>query len=165
MADKSPLSVFTAPDVHLATWVVNKLLEEGIAADVKSDIPATTSDPLTGATSMADPTGFEVLVSDAARVEEAKTVIAEAVEEMKAVVAKREARAASTATVTAACEECGASSEWPTSAMGSTENCPSCSAYMDIPDPDDDWADLDVGAEDGENGVDQGTSEPHRGTE
>ena len=160
MPDKSPLAVFSAPDVRIATWVVNKLLDVGIAADVKADIPATTTDALTGATSMGDPTAFEVLVTDPARVEEAKTVIAEGVEEMRAVQAKRAARAASTTTVTAECEECGKASEWPASTMGSTENCPSCSAYMDIPDPDDDWADLDVGAEDGENGVDQGTSEP-----
>lgn len=152
MADTSPLSVFTSPDVRVATWVVSKLQEEGITADMKADIPATTTDALTGATSMGNPSAFEVLVTDPARVEEAKAFIAERVEEMRAVAAKREARATSTATVTAECEDCGASSEWPASTMGTTENCPACSAYMDIPDPDDDWADLDVGTEDGENG-------------
>jgi hypothetical protein len=29
--------------------------------------------------------------------------------------------------------------------MGTTENCPKCEAYMDIPDPDDDWSGVDIG--------------------
>jgi hypothetical protein len=150
MADKSPLSVFVAPDVRLASWVVDMLLKWGIPADVKADIPATTVDPLTGATMMADPTGFEVIVTDPAKVDEAKKMLAERIEEMQALEARREARANREGTVTAVCEECGKSSDWPASAMGSTENCPHCTAYMDIPDPEDDWADFDAGADEDE---------------
>ena len=29
--------------------------------------------------------------------------------------------------------------------MGTTEVCPHCAGYMDIPDPDDDWSDVDFG--------------------
>jgi hypothetical protein len=29
--------------------------------------------------------------------------------------------------------------------MGTTEVCPHCGAYMDVPDPDDDWSDMDFG--------------------
>ena len=38
--------------------------------------------------------------------------------------------------------------------MGTTETCPHCGAYIDIPDPDDDstWADVDFGQEEGEDG-------------
>jgi hypothetical protein len=144
VSDK-PLPFFVAPDIRVATWVVNKLLEIGIPAEVKPDIPATTVDPLTGATSMADPAGFEVVVTDPSKLEEARKLL----EDQRAEVeARREARAARTGTVTAECEECGKSSTWPASVMGTTENCPHCTAYMDIPDPDDDWADLDVGDED-----------------
>ncbi len=45
----------------------------------------------------------------------------------------------------AVCEECGKSSEWPAEVMGTTETCPHCQAYMDIPDPDDDWSGVDFG--------------------
>jgi hypothetical protein len=57
----------------------------------------------------------------------------------------RDQRSNRTGTVTAVCEECGKSSEWPATIMGTTETCPHCAAYMDIPDPDDDWAEVDVG--------------------
>jgi hypothetical protein len=148
MAD-NPLPFFTAPDVRVATWMVNKLLEMGIPAEVRPDIPTTTVDPLTGATTMADPTRFEVVVTDPAKLEEARKVL----EDQRAEVeARREARAARTGTVSAECEDCGKTSTWPASAMGTTESCPHCTAYMDVPDPDDDWGDLDVGDEDGENG-------------
>ena len=60
-------------------------------------------------------------------------------EEVAAVRKAKEKRSARTGTVTAVCDECGKSSEWPAAAMGTTENCPHCSQYMDIPDPDDDW--------------------------
>ena len=32
------------------------------------------------------------------------------------------------------------------------EICPHCGGYMDIPDPDEDWSDVDFGAEEGDNG-------------
>ena len=148
MSDK-PLPFYVAPDVRVAEWVVSKLLEMGIPAEVKPDIPATTVDPLTGATMMADPAGFEVVVTDPSKLEEARKVLADQKDEVEA---RRAARAARTGTVTAECEECGKESTWPAAAMGTTETCPHCTAYMDIPDPDDDWGDLDVGADDGDNG-------------
>jgi hypothetical protein len=150
MADKSPLSVLTAPDVRFATWVANYLTELGIRADVKPDIPPPNLDPLSGIMTMADPAGFEVVVADPACANEARRLLAERIDEWKALYAKRAARAAREGTMSVECEECGESSDWPASAMGSTENCPSCSAYMDIPDPEDDWADFDAGADEDE---------------
>jgi hypothetical protein len=47
--------------------------------------------------------------------------------------------------VTATCEDCGKSSEWPAAVMGTTEVCPHCGGYMDIPDPDDDFSGMDFG--------------------
>ena len=55
-----------------------------------------------------------------------------------------------TGTVTVACEDCGKSSDWPATAMGTTEVCPHCAGYMDVPDPDEDWSDVDFGTEDEE---------------
>jgi hypothetical protein len=34
--------------------------------------------------------------------------------------------------------------------MGTTETCPHCTGYMDIPDPDDDWSGVDFGDPEGE---------------
>jgi hypothetical protein len=34
--------------------------------------------------------------------------------------------------------------------MGTTETCPHCSHYMDIPDPDEDWSGVDFDSEDDE---------------
>lgn len=144
----NPLPFFVAPDIRVANWMVSKLLELGIPAEVRPDTPQTSVDPLTGATTMAEPDGFEVVVTDPTKLEAAR----KAMEDQRAEVeARRDARAARTGAVTAECEECGKASTWPAAAMGTTENCPHCSAYMDIPDPDDDWGDLDVGADDGEN--------------
>jgi hypothetical protein len=29
--------------------------------------------------------------------------------------------------------------------MGTTEVCPHCTAYLDVPDPDEDWSGVDFG--------------------
>lgn len=151
MPEPNPTPVVTVPDVRFASVLVGWLVEKGIPADIRAEIPKPTVDALTGATQMADVAGVEVVVNDPARVEEAKQLIADRVEEVQALHAKREARAAREGTVTAVCEECGKSSDWPAAEMGTTQDCPHCTAFMDIPDPDDDWADLDVGDEDREN--------------
>ena len=36
--------------------------------------------------------------------------------------------------------------------MGTTEICPHCNGYMDIPDPDEDWSDVDFGSEEEDDG-------------
>ena len=57
-----------------------------------------------------------------------------------------------TGTVTATCEDCGKSSGVAAAKMGTTEVCPHCGGYMDIPDPEEDWSDVDFGEAEGENG-------------
>ena len=45
------------------------------------------------------------------------------------------------APITSECDECGASSEFPASQGGTTQNCPKCHAFMDVGEicwPDDD---------------------------
>jgi hypothetical protein len=39
--------------------------------------------------------------------------------------------------------------------MGTTEVCRHCGGYMDIPDPDEDWSDVDFGEPEGEDGGDE----------
>jgi hypothetical protein len=153
MPDPKPIPVFLAPNLRVAGVLAEWLTEKGIAADVRAEMPKPTVDALTGATVMADPTGVEVVVLDPGQEEEAKQLLADRIAEVDELRARREARAAREGTVAAVCEECGKSSDWPASAMGSTQDCPHCTAFMDVPDPDDEWADLDVGADDeGEGG-------------
>src|SRR5207248_1288968 len=100
-------------------------------------------------------TGIEVRVVNPEHAEPAKLAIAEMHEEVTAVRERQRKRAERTGAVTAICEECGKSSEWPASLMGTTETCPHCASYMDVPDPDDNWDDVDF---EGESGDD--TTEP-----
>lgn len=147
MADSKPISVYLAPDVRVAAWLVERLIEAGVVADIRADVPKPSVDPLTGATQMADPTGVEVVIADPEKEGEARQLIEDRMADLEALRAKRAARAAREGTVPAVCEECGESSDWPAAEMGSTQDCPHCGAFLDVPDPDDEWADLDVGGE------------------
>jgi rRNA maturation protein Nop10 len=91
------------------------------------------------------PEDFEIRVTDPKQADAAKELLTEAVAAgMKKAI--REKRAARTGTTTATCEDCGKPSDWPASAMGTTEVCPHCGGYMDIPDPEeDDWSGVDFG--------------------
>jgi hypothetical protein len=93
---------------------------------------------------------FEIRVTDPAKISEARELLSTA-ESAAAVRAIREKRLQRTGTVTAVCEECGKSSEWPADTMGTTDTCPNCGAYMDIPDPDDDWSGVDFGQDEEES--------------
>ena len=70
---------------------------------------------------------------------------------MQALREREAKRASRTGTVTAVCEDCGKESEWPATAMGTTQTCPHCHCYMDVPDPDENWDDVDFGSEEPDN--------------
>jgi hypothetical protein len=90
------------------------------------------------------PEEFEIRVTNPKQAGDAKELLTEAVAaSMKQAI--RDKRASRTGTTTATCEDCGKPSEWPASAMGTTDVCPHCGGYMDIPDPDDDWSGVDFG--------------------
>jgi rRNA maturation protein Nop10 len=150
MADDHPLTVFVAETAEVADAVSRLLASEGIAAETVSPPPQTVSDPLTGTTQLLPPDGLQVRVADAGAAARAKEVLGSELA-AAAVRAVRERRAGRTGTVTAECEECGKPSDWPAAAMGTTEVCPHCGAYMDVPDPDDDWSGVDTGAGGGED--------------
>ncbi len=146
MAEENPLTVFVAENPQLAEAVIQLLAANNIPAEVGPVAPVETS-ALTG---MSDaPEEFPIIVADEKKAEEARELLATA-EKMAAVRATLAKRASRTGTVTATCEDCGKASEWPAAVMGTTEICPHCSGYMDIPDPDEDWSDVDFGAEEGE---------------
>lgn len=144
MAD-NPNTVFVADDSKLADAVIQLLAGKGIGAEAVSAPGHAETDPLTGATSGVTPEEFEIRVTDPNQAAAAKELLDEAVAASlrKAI---RDKRAERTGTVSATCEDCGKSSEWPATAMGTTEVCPHCAGYMDIPDPDEDWSGVDFGA-------------------
>jgi hypothetical protein len=144
MADDNPLTVFVAENEAIAEVVLKLLAAEGIAADTFAPPPRTESDPLTGVSEMVTPDTIEVRVADAVAAEKAKELLASAMS-AAALRAVREKRANRTGTVTAVCEDCGKSSDWPAWAMGTTETCPHCGQYMDVPDPDENWDGVDFG--------------------
>jgi hypothetical protein len=144
MTESDSLTVFVAESSQVADAVVALLASAGIAAETVIPPPEVMVEPLPGVTAMAGGSEILVRVPNAAQVADARGLIDSAVT-AGVVKAIREKRANRTGTVVAECEECGAKSEWPAAAMGTTETCPHCLAYMDIPDPDDDWANVDVG--------------------
>ncbi len=147
MAEEQPATVFVAESLRVADTVVRFLSEVGIPAEIVTPPPPTESQPITGMTEASGPEVFEVRVTDAGKVAAARELL-ESTAAALAVQAARQKRASRSGVVTATCEECGKSSDWPATAMGTTEYCPHCGAYMDIPDPDDDWSDVDIGKPD-----------------
>ncbi|AWM38108.1 hypothetical protein GobsT_38010 [Gemmata obscuriglobus] len=136
--------VFTAESSYVAEAVVKLLAANDISAEVAAGGTKTTSDPLTGATGLAETYEYPVVVTDPVKRKEAIELLATK-QTADAVKAIRDRRANRTGTVSATCEDCGRSSDWPAQAQGTTELCPHCGGYMDILDPDDDWSGIDFG--------------------
>ncbi len=149
--ERDPRCVHVAPDLRTADLVAAWLGEKGFKCEVVlPENPAAPPDAI-GLTAHEAP-GVEIRVIDVDQAEKVREAIAEQREALKEIQEARERRAARTGTVTAVCEECGKSSEWPAADMGSTQECPHCLRYIDVPDPEDDWGDVDFGTEDGEDG-------------
>lgn len=131
MPQRDPKCVFETDNSASAEHIANMLTAEGFPAKVMHEDSLGLSDR-----------ALEVWVVDQAHIDPAKKWLEE---EMKPEQDARRARSERTGTVAVECEECGESSEWPAKEMGSTQVCPHCEKYMDIPDPDENWDDLDVG--------------------
>jgi hypothetical protein len=144
--ERDPRTVYLAEDAKLAEAAIQFLAANNIPAEFGPVAPVETS-ALTGESST--PEEFPILVTDPTKVEDAKALLTK-VEQYPAFRAILDKRAARTGTVTATCEDCGKPSEWPAAAMGTTEVCPHCANYMDIPDPEDEWSDVDFGAPEGD---------------
>jgi rRNA maturation protein Nop10 len=144
-----PRTVFVADSRPVAERVIELLAANNIVAEHGTSGPHLEAG-LFGATETVPAEAFPVLVTDPKQADEARELLNLAVN--KALVQSAQAkRAARTGTVQATCEECGHVSEWPATAMGTTETCPKCGAYMDVPDPDDDWSGVDFGAPEEDN--------------
>ncbi len=148
--DRDPRVVFVATELRAAEEIGAWLGTKGFPCEViPPEHPVEPPDGI-GLTEHAPP-GIEIRVIDVDQAEKARAAIDEQREAIQAIRAAQERRATRTGTVTAVCEECGGSSEWPALDMGSTQDCPHCGKYMDVPDPDDDWTGVDFGSEDGED--------------
>jgi len=157
MAEEDPSTVFVAESLPMAEAAVKLLAGEGIEAEVIVPPPKAESQLITGVTDMVEPDEFHIRILDATKAEEANKFLGSVITRGK-LQAIRDRRANRTGTISAECEECGRASDWPATSMGTTETCPHCSAYMDIPDPDDDWSDMDFGEaeEDDEEAPEEG---------
>jgi hypothetical protein len=151
MADgaSDPRTVLMTDSPKVAETVVEWLAAEGITAEIFVPRAPTSSDPFAGLAEAAAAEEMEVRVLDVQKVADATKLLSDA-QRTARLHAIRDQRAQRTGTVTAYCEDCGKSSEWPATAMGTTETCPHCTGYMDIPDPDDDWSGVDFGDPEGE---------------
>lgn len=151
MADeRHPRFILVTEEFTTANAVAEWLTEKGFPAEVvRPDAAATPGDslglsPETGA-------GIEVRVLSVEHVEPAKKAIEEQKEAIAEIRSREEKRAARTGTIDAVCEECNKPSQWPASLMGSTQDCPHCGAYMDIPDPEENWDEMDFEAGEGDD--------------
>ncbi len=147
MTERSPNFVLAVAEAQTAELLAAWLTEKKFPAEVVSVPPTTTSDPLTHA-SMSVPGEFQVWVKNPEHLVEAKELIDEQRAGVQALREREAKRATMTASITAECEECGKSSDWPGVYLGTTQDCPHCLSYMDIPDPDEKWDDVDFGSED-----------------
>jgi hypothetical protein len=144
MAETNPQTVFVAENIKVAEAVIQFLAAHDISAETYTEPTQSISEPVTGVSELSPAENIEIRVTEASNVAKAREVLASA-ESVAAVRSIREKRLQRTGKVTAVCEECGKASEWPAETMGTTDQCPNCAAWMDIPDPDDDWSGVDFG--------------------
>jgi hypothetical protein len=145
--ERHPQCVLVAEEMGSARALADWLTDKGFPAEpLMPPVIATPGDSL-GLSEEAF-TGIEVRVLKPEDAIPAKHAIEEMREEIAAIQERRQKRTERSGTVSAVCEDCGKSSDWPAASMGTTETCPHCGHYMDVPDPEDDWADVDFAAED-----------------
>lgn len=150
MEDRDPRFILALPDRKAAAAVAALLTEKEFPAEVVLPTMGTASSALTGETEAAVAPEFEVWVLKPEQAEPARAFLAEQTAVLAELREREAKRAARTGTVTAVCEECGKPSDWPAAEMGKTQECPHCGLYMDVPDPDENWGDVDFGTEEAE---------------
>jgi hypothetical protein len=144
MPEPNPDTVFVADNIKAAEALIQFLASHDIAAEVFTDPTQTISEPITGMSEVSPAESFAIRVAIPEKAIEARKLIAD-VANAAIMEGIREKRKQRTGTVSAVCEECGKSSDWSAELMGTVATCPNCGAYMDIPDPEDDWSGVDFG--------------------
>jgi hypothetical protein len=119
---------------------------ETVAAFLNSEgVPASVIDPsavggMEGLSLMAGAStgGREVWVRNATAAGYARQLLADHAHELRT---SREER---TGLIQVDCEECGAMVKFPSAKAGTVQECPNCGAYLDVFDPDEEWADEEI---------------------
>ena len=132
---RDPRCVFVAESLAQAEAVIGWLGGADIAATVIEENTLGGLDGLNIFTGVGA-RGWEVWVDQPDAAERARQLIADFEATRKA---EQESR---TGTVDVTCEECGASTTFAATELGTIQDCPKCGAMVDVPDPADDW---DVG--------------------
>jgi hypothetical protein len=135
---RDPKCVYVADSIPKAQMIAVWLEGLDIPAEAMNLHTLGGFEGLTGIAPGVSHRGIEVWVIHPEHAEKALHLLAEHAEELAA------ERKASTGKVTAECEECGKSTEFPAAERGTVQTCPHCHKWVDVPAPDDDW---DVGEE------------------
>jgi hypothetical protein len=132
--------VFVGESFSEAETVSAFLNSEGVAASV---IDPSAVGGMEGLSLMAGAAtgGLEVWVRDPTAAAYARQLIADHASEL------RTSRERKTGLIQVDCEECGAMVKFPGEKAGTVQECPNCLAFLDVPDPDDEWADEDFDGE------------------
>lgn len=130
MQFKKPTVIFTAESNVECHLIVEILANAGIAAHAVEDTSGASLFAF-GTLSQFHQPNVYVEESDSAK---AKELIQQFEASKQSRLPKNKDPDGAGATITATCEECGKESQFPESANGTTEDCPHCSAYMDVGD-------------------------------
>lgn len=144
MIARNSKCVYVANTVDTAQQVAAWLSEAGVPAEVTDHRELGDAESLTGIMH-DDPRQVEVWVVNVEQITEAQSLLVAMADELES---KIQVMTVPTGNVTAVCEECGKSSEFPAAERGTVQTCPHCHKWIDIPAPDDDWDVGDSASED-----------------
>ena len=138
MIARNSKCVYVANTVDTAQQVAAWLCAHDVPAEVTDHRELGDAESLTGIMH-DDPRLVEVWVVNSEQISKAQTLLTEMAKDLESKIA---VMTVPTGNVTAVCEECGESAEFPAAERGTVQTCPHCHKWIDIPAPDDDW---DVG--------------------
>lgn len=108
----------------------------GIEAEVMNEATQGGLVGVTGLVPRAGLFGLEIWVNDLTRIPEAIKLLTA---ENERFMNLRDDRQSRTGNVIVACDECRKQCVFPASEQGTVQSCVHCGAYVDVPDPNDDW--------------------------
>lgn len=124
MALRDPVAVYNAATNMEAQFLCNLLCEAGVEAFLTEDI----SQVGTWVGGLVPELHKPQVWVERDDVERAVPLL----EDYERRAAKRRSSEATGAPIRAVCEECGEASSFPASQRGTAQNCPHCSAFMDV---------------------------------
>jgi len=129
--------VFVGESFAQAETVAAFLNSEGVPASV---IDTSAVGGMEGLSLLAGAStgGLEVWVRNPTAAPYARQLLADHAKELHSIRGQR------IGLIQVDCEECGAMVKFPAEKAGTVQECPNCLAYLDVPDPDDEWADEDT---------------------